>query len=133
VPPANNETVLAFVEAINRADWDAAFTETMQGFEIDLSRAIGPYRGIYGIAEAKELFREFATTWQSLSIEAAAEDLVEADDAILASLTMNVHGRDGINVSSTVTWVWTIRDGKLARATMYQDRDEALAAVGLAG
>jgi hypothetical protein len=30
-----------------------------------------------------------------------------------------------------VTWTWTIRDGNIKRLCMYQERQEALEAVGL--
>jgi ketosteroid isomerase-like protein len=131
VPRTTAEMVLAFIGAINRRDWEAVFTDANSDFEIDLSRAIGPYRGVYGIEDAQQLFGEFAESWQSLRIEAPADDLVETDDAVLATLTMNVQGRDGINVTSTVTWVWTVRGGKLVRASMYQERVDALAAFGI--
>jgi hypothetical protein len=44
---------------------------------------------------------------------------------------MHVRGRDGIEVVSRPTLVWTIRGGAFERACMYQERQEALEAVGL--
>lgn len=131
MPRTNREMVLGFIEGINRQDWSATFADAAPDFEIDLSRAIGPYRGVYGIEDAQRLFGEFTESWQSLRIDAAADELIEAGDAVLGTLTMHVHGRDGINLTSTVSWVWTVRDGKLARASMYQERSDALQAVGL--
>ena len=40
-------------------------------------------------------------------------------------------GRDGIEVGSRPTLVWTIRDGAIERVSMYQERQDALEAVGL--
>jgi ketosteroid isomerase-like protein len=116
--------------AINRGDWPAALKDAAPGFELDLSRANGPYRGVYSAREAGAVFSEFGQDWQSLWIDEGTE-FAESGDDLVGTSTLHVEGRDGIHVTSTVTWVWTIRDGKLARATMYQDRDEALAAAGL--
>ena len=123
------EMVLAFIEAINRRDWEGVFDDAAPGFEVDVSRAVGPYRGVYTVEDAQQLFRDFADSWQSLRIE--PDEYVEGDDFVLGTSTMHLEGRDGISVTSTVTWVWSVGEGKLARATMYQDRSEALAAVGL--
>jgi hypothetical protein len=43
----NVEIVKTAIEAINREDWDAAFQGAAPGFELDFSRALGPYRGVY--------------------------------------------------------------------------------------
>jgi ketosteroid isomerase-like protein len=41
-------------------------------------------------------------------------------------------GRDGIEVQARGIWVWTIRTGSIVRVCLYQDREEALEAAGLA-
>ena len=41
----NVEIVKAAIDAMNRKDWDAAFQDAAPGFELDFSRALGPYRG----------------------------------------------------------------------------------------
>jgi hypothetical protein len=46
-------------------------------------------------------------------------------------VTLHMRGRDGIEVSARVTQVWTVRGGTLVRMRMYQERQEALEAVGL--
>ena len=45
--------------------------------------------------------------------------------------TGHMVGRDGIEVEARVTFVWTIRDGAIERITMYQERQDALEALGL--
>ena len=45
--------------------------------------------------------------------------------------TMHLTGRDGIQVQARVTWVWTFRGGAVERLSMYQEREDALEAVGL--
>jgi hypothetical protein len=45
--------------------------------------------------------------------------------------TQHLKGRDGIEVAVRGTVVWTIRNGAIERATLYQERQDALEAVGL--
>jgi len=45
--------------------------------------------------------------------------------------TMHLVGRDGIGVQARNTWTVTIRDGMIVRTCIYQDKLEALKAVGL--
>jgi hypothetical protein len=47
-------------------------------------------------------------------------------------LTTDFVGRDGIVVQARNAWTFTIRDGMIVRTCMYQDKQEALKAVGLA-
>jgi hypothetical protein len=48
----NVEIVKAAIDAINREDWDAAFKDAAPGFELDFSRALGPYQGVYRLDQA---------------------------------------------------------------------------------
>jgi ketosteroid isomerase-like protein len=123
------EVVRAFVDAFNRADWDAALEHAAPGFEIDLSRAMGPYRGVYGLDQLRPFLAEFAETWDSLRID--ADELLTAGDNVVGTWALHVRGRDGLETQSRVTWVMEVREGALARATMYQDREEGLAAAGV--
>jgi ketosteroid isomerase-like protein len=44
---------------------------------------------------------------------------------------MHGRGRDGIELVARFTFVFTIRNGAIERITLYQEREEALEAVGL--
>ena len=46
---------------------------------------------------------------------------------------MHLVGRDGIGVQARNTWTVTIRDGMVVRTCLYQDKQEALEALGLKG
>jgi ketosteroid isomerase-like protein len=46
-------------------------------------------------------------------------------------MTARMTGRGGIEVQAKSATVLTLRDGRMVRWTMYQDRAEALKAVGL--
>jgi hypothetical protein len=56
----NVEIVKAVVGAINREDWDAAFQDAAPGFELDFSRALGPYRGVHRLDQARRFVRTSA-------------------------------------------------------------------------
>jgi ketosteroid isomerase-like protein len=123
------EIVRAAITAWNRGDWDAVLKDSAPDFEFDLSRAVGPLHGVFRLDQMREFFDDFAETWETLRLEPHA--FIEAGEHVVVPWTMYAEGRDGIEGRTRVTWVWTIRDGALVRACMYQDRQEALVAVGL--
>jgi ketosteroid isomerase-like protein len=72
---------------------------------------------------------EFAGNWESVRVE--PHEFIEADDLVVVPYSLYLRGRDGIEVVSRPTTVWNIRDGAIERVTMYQERADALEAVGL--
>jgi ketosteroid isomerase-like protein len=114
---------------VNREDWDALFRNLALGFELDMSRANGPVQGHYGLAQFRRFVVEFAADWESVRIE--PHEFIEAGDLVVVPNTGHLRGRDGIEVSVTVAWVWTIRDGAIERMVMYQSRQDALEDLGL--
>jgi ketosteroid isomerase-like protein len=126
----NVEVVRAAIDALNRGDADAAFKDMAPDFEYDFSRSIGFQPGVYKLDEARRIWEEFVGTWESARWE--ADEFIEADEHVVTPLTTSVRGRDGIEVQALRTaWVWTFRDGNVARITFYQERQEALEAAGL--
>ena len=125
----NVEIVKAAIDAVNREDWDAAFQDAAPGFELDMSRAVGLDRGIYGLDQARRNWEEFAASWESFWVE--PHEFIEVGDHVVVPGTGHMVGRDGIEVESRVTLVWTIRNGAIERSTMYQERQDALEDLGL--
>jgi ketosteroid isomerase-like protein len=125
----NVEIVRAAVDAANGGDWDAVFKDAAPSFEVDLSRAVGPLHGVYGLDQWRSAVEDFAGSWESLRFETG--ELIDAGEHVVVPWTMHARGRDGIEVPSRVTWVWSIRNGAIVRACMYQERQEALEAAGL--
>ena len=105
------------------------FQHVAPGFVLDMSRAVGPGGGIHGLDQARRNFAEFAESWESIRVE--PREFIEAGDLVVVPWTVHVRGRDGIEVVSRPTFVWTIRDGAIERVSMYQERRDALEAVGL--
>ena len=125
----NVEIVKAAIDAVNREDWDAAFQHAAPGFELDMSRGLGLMKGVHGLDQVRPLLAEFARHWEAVWIE--LHEFIEAGDLLVVPQTTHGKGRDGIEVVSRPTCVWTIRDGAIERVSMYQEREDALEAVGL--
>jgi ketosteroid isomerase-like protein len=126
---ASVEIVKAAIDAFNREDWDAAFQDAASGFELDMSRAVGPLYGVFRLDQVRGVLVEFREHWESVWIE--PHELTYAGDLVVVPYTLHVRGREGIEVVSRPTTVWTIRDGAIERISMYQERQDALEALGL--
>ena len=125
----NVEIVKAAYDAYNREDWDALFKDAAPGFELDFSRAVGPWRGVFGLDQIRRVLGEFREAWESARLE--PHEFIEAGDLVVVPSTLHVKGRGGIEVVTRAAFVWTIRNGAIERATMYQERQEALEDLGL--
>ena len=126
----NIEFVRAVVDALNRGDWEAALADAAPTFEYDLSRTDSPLRGIHPLVRMPRVLDEFLGSWESVTYE--PEELIESGEHVVMPFTTHFRGRDGIEMQTRATWVWTLRDGTMQRLTLYQERDEALAAAGVA-
>ena len=49
----NVEIVRAAIDAANRDDWDAFYKDMAPGFEMDMSRAVGPVSGVLSLDQVK--------------------------------------------------------------------------------
>ena len=125
----NVEIVKAKIDAYNREDWDAFYKDAAPGFELDLSRAVGPWRGVFGLDQIRRVVGEFRETWESARME--PHEFIEAGDLVVVPGTQHLKGRGGIEVAASATVVWTIRNGAIERVTMYQERQDALEDLGL--
>ena len=125
----NVDIVRASIDAWNRGDWDAALKDAAPSFEFDFSRSVGPGRGVYSLDQMRGYFREFVEAWESLRLQ--VDEFIEARDHVVMPNTLHARGRDGVEVQAHGAWVWTIRDGSITHLCFYQERQEALEAVGL--
>jgi ketosteroid isomerase-like protein len=125
----NMEIVKAAIDAYNREDWNGLFQSMDPRFEFDMSRSVGTNRGIYGLDQTRRYLVEFTASWQSIRVE--PHEFIEAGDLVVVPQTTHAKGRDGIEVVSRPTYVWAIRDGAIERVSLYQEREDALEAVGL--
>ena len=129
--PQNVEVLRRAFAAYNRADVDDAFKDFAPEFECDMSRAVGFNVGedIYDLTQFRRLVGEYAGTWESFQL--GPDEFLDAGDHIVVPFTNRAQGRGGIQLQGRSTFVWTIRDGAIVKACLYQDRAEALEAAGL--
>jgi ketosteroid isomerase-like protein len=125
----NVEMVRSAFEAFARQDMDTALKAAAPDFALDLSQAVGMDRDIYDADQWRRLVGEFASAWESVRWE--LDEFIDAGDHVVTPFTNELLGRDGIKVTARGFWVWTIRDATIARICLYQERQEALEAVGL--
>jgi ketosteroid isomerase-like protein len=123
------EIVKAAFDAYNREDWDAFFKDMAPGFEVDMSRSVGPLAGVFGLDQVRRVTAEFREAWESARME--PHEFIEAGDHVVTPGTQHLKGRGGIEVVVRGAFVWTIRNGAIERITMYQEKEDALEAVGL--
>jgi ketosteroid isomerase-like protein len=85
------------------------------------------YAGLEGLRAA---WLDWLAPWESYRTE--VEDLIDAGDEVVA-LVRDYGRRTGIGVDVSVVGasIWTVRDGKIAKAVFYPNRGEALEALGL--
>lgn len=123
--------VVAAVERWGRKGAEPVLADATPDCEIDLSRARGPYAGVYGLDDAVSLHEAFLDHWGTRDL--ALGEPLAAGDSVVVPFTDRFSGRQGVEVEATGVWVGTVRDGALARLCLYQDLDEALEAVGRSG
>ena len=107
------------------------FRDVAPNYELDVSRSLNltPMPGVYRGEEAQRVLIDSTDVWQSVRFE--PHEFVEVGEHVVVPWTMHFVGRDGIEVQARNTWTWTIRDGMIVRACIYQDKQEALKALGL--
>jgi ketosteroid isomerase-like protein len=102
--------------------------------EIDYSDSDGPDASVYhGHAACRAFVQGRYEDFEERSFDAV--ELIDAPpNAVIAVGRMQGRGRaSGVVVEADSVTVWTLRDGKVSRIKLYQARDAALKAVGLAG
>ena len=118
-----------------RAAWSAASQVLHPEIEMDTTRI--PARdlaGVYaGLSEVAGFWGRWLDAWETLGSWEDPE-LIDAGDRVLSWITdHDLRGKgSGIEVEMPeYGWVMTVRDQKVAQATLYMDRAEALEAAGL--
>lgn len=128
----NVDLVQRAFEVLNQRDVDAFLELANPDVVQDWSRAVGPQSGVYrGRAEVTR----FLHSWWDAFDESVimVDELVDAGDQLVTVFHGRQRGRaSGVEIEGPgAVLVWTVRDGMIDSATLYQERDEALAAVGL--
>jgi uncharacterized protein len=125
----NVEIVRAAYDAYNRGDLDASLKHAAPDCELDWSRGVGPNAGVYKLEQMRSFLGDFKETFESVRVE--PDEFIEAGDDVVVPQTGHIRGRDGVEAIARVCLVWTCRDGAIVRICLYQQKREALEAVGL--
>ncbi len=76
------------------------------------------------------MWNEFFFTFEEAQIE-TPQGFTEAGSEVVVSNTTHFRGREGIEVSASSTWVFTVENGQITCLRLFQERAEALEAAGL--
>jgi ketosteroid isomerase-like protein len=128
----NVKLVQRAFEALNRRDVEGFLEATHPDVVQDWSRAVGPERGLY---QGRDEVVGFLRSWWDAFDESiiVVDELIDAGDQVVAAF----HGRQRGRTSGAIVegrgsvLIWNLRDGRVVSTTLYQQRDEALEAVGL--
>jgi ketosteroid isomerase-like protein len=131
----NVEIVRRFIEALPRAqssgDWQPVLPDLDPDVEIDdldISLDTARFRGHDG---ARKWIGVWMESWESWTLEDIEVRPVGADHAIGLFLVGAKGKRSGIELSRRDAMVCTLRAGKIAAITYYNDQQQALEAAGL--
>ena len=122
------EFVRAAIDAFNRRDADAMRALAGDDFEYDWTRSMGPDRGVY---KGPDGFLEFISEqWEMFDpFVLEADDYIPRGNHVVVPTTIRGRGPQDVPVSASSTHLYTFEEGRLVRITMFQEREEALAAV----
>ena len=81
-----------------------------------------------GPDEIRDFAQRFQGTFGEVRLELVGDPVELDEDLVLAENVAYVRGRDGIEAQARSAWLVTFRDGKQTSLTLYQTRDDALAA-----
>jgi len=130
----NVEVVRRIYDAVARRDGVTPFEVYAEDIVWDVSQARRAflftkpvYRGHEGVRQG---WREWLSAFGEIDVE--VEELTDAGDQVLAAIREREVGRgSGVPVETTHAAVWTLADGKVIQMQLFDDRQQALEAVGL--
>ena len=125
VRKVNLEVVRDMLEDYVRGDYEAALPAFAQAVEVVTS--LERFHGPAGVVEEAKRWEEM---WSDYHFE--VQDLVDAGDkVVLLYRQVGKSKESGVKVEERAGWVYTLREGKIARVEMFQDRETALRAAGV--
>jgi ketosteroid isomerase-like protein len=127
----NVEIVRQATDAYNRGDLEEALGWMHPEIEWDMSRVPVPDPGVFrGYAGLMAFHNSWEESFESMELE--AEEYLEAGDQVISVVRHVGRGRlSEVEVEQTFAQLWTVRDGKIIRMEMHEDRDAALEAAQL--
>jgi uncharacterized protein len=126
-----HQTIRRIYEAFGRRSLDEIVEELDDDAQVDFTKSLGPESGVYpGVEGIEKLLNLYWEAFEDISIE--AEEFVDGPNGIVALVVARGRGRSsGASVEARGPHLWSFRNGKPIRFTLYQDKEEALEAAGL--
>jgi ketosteroid isomerase-like protein len=129
VSEENVEIVRRIWEADRRRDLDAVYATYAPDVVWEDNSGLW---GDWGVARGPDGIQEAWRRWHQAfeGVEFDWEEASHDGDHVVVTYRTRGRGRaSGLEIDSTLTLVWTLRDGKVVHIRAYTDRDEALGAV----
>jgi ketosteroid isomerase-like protein len=128
----NVKLVRKALDAYTRRDVDALRKVADPDIELDWSASRAWLAGVYrGLDETLRFYEDYFEAFDEIVIK--PDRYIDVGDSVVVPNVAHQRGRDGIEVSARSTLVFTVRNRKLVRICLYQETEQALAALGLAG
>jgi ketosteroid isomerase-like protein len=131
VSEENVDVVRRFWLRCSERDLDAALSDVAAEAELDWSASEGPDSGVY---RGPEEWRRWLTgRMEELDVRFDVAEVIDVppDTVVVVAYTRGRGRASGVEIAALGAVTWTLRDGQVTRATMYQTRGHALKAVGL--
>ena len=127
----NLEILRRGFDGFNRGDREAMVADFAPDFEYVPTGAIPGETGVY---RGPEGWIEFVG-WMRSEFEGARveiRELIDAEDQVLAALTLHGRGRQsGVDTSWDIWQLWTVQHGEVVHGQAFVSQAEALEAAGL--
>ena len=125
----NVEVVRRVLDAFNRRDLEAASQYWDREAKMDWSRSRGVEAGVHRGEAIQGFWDKFFDLFDEIRF--TPEEFIECGDRVVVPNRTRFRGRDGIEVEARSAVVTTVRRGRIVEWTLYQEKAEALEAVGL--
>jgi ketosteroid isomerase-like protein len=123
------EVVRHFVDAFNRADIESCLAVVDAENETDVSRAAGPYAGVYrGPDAVRKLLEGYFEAWEFLVWK--PEHFLEPENGrVVMPFQASARGiGSGVEVEARAVVVFRVRERKILKMTLFNSEEEAAGA-----
>lgn len=126
----NVEIMRRVIDAFNSGALDVALEDFAPAATLDWSHSRGPNAGVYvGHDAMRRFWADMTGPFERQTF--VAGEFIPHGERVVVPVVGRMTGRGGVEVEAKTAVVATFRDGRVVRLTMYQDKPEALKAVGL--
>jgi len=117
-------------ELWSRGERDAWLDDASPEWEFRTSGVFPGLKAVYrGRAGAAELWEAMRGPWEQFDVR--VERVEDLGERVVALVTFDVRGRDGLKTSRQWAYVVTYRDGATTRTQNFANWDDAIEAAGL--